>query len=280
MFVRSGSYTGNIVIDKSVSLVGQNKDTTTIIGDKTGTNLLITHDNVRVTGFTVQNPNVTLLMWNRKRGIHLLHANNCSVSGNNVLLNGFGEGIWLYGSSQNVISENVVKNGNHGIVLEGSSDNRIINNVFEATYSGIRFIEPHRNTIVANHVSSYYGVSLYSSGNNVFYANRVSGQKSCVFVSSESDLAVAGVNHFDDGTEGNYWSDYNGRDSNGDGIGDTPYLIDGNLTDSYPLMNPVNISIIRELPYWTVLPLLVTAAVLVLIGKKRLTKTSRTQRLA
>ena len=37
---------------------------------------------------------------------------------------------------------------------------------------------------------------------------------------------------------GNYWSDYNGIDSEGDNIGDTPYIIDSDTKDNYPLMQP------------------------------------------
>ncbi len=37
---------------------------------------------------------------------------------------------------------------------------------------------------------------------------------------------------------GNYWSDYIGTDSNGDGIGDTPYILAENNVDGYPLMGP------------------------------------------
>ncbi len=41
---------------------------------------------------------------------------------------------------------------------------------------------------------------------------------------------------WDDGKRGNFWSDYNGTDANGDGIGDTPYVIDVLNEDRYPLV--------------------------------------------
>jgi hypothetical protein len=44
------------------------------------------------------------------------------------------------------------------------------------------------------------------------------------------------INSWDNGMEGNYWSNYVGVDSNLDGIGDTPYVIDANNTDHFPLM--------------------------------------------
>jgi nitrous oxidase accessory protein NosD len=50
--------------------------------------------------------------------------------------------------------------------------------------------------------------------------------------------------NWDNGTQGNYWSDYNGTDANHDGIGDTPYSIDVLDRDRFPLMqSPINPSI-------------------------------------
>jgi hypothetical protein len=59
----------------------------------------------------------------------------------------------------------------------------------------------------------------------------------------------------DNGSIGNYWSDYRGTDSNVDGIGDTAYVFDKNHLDHYPLMTPFNISSTPELtPDWLAAP--------------------------
>ena len=53
-------------------------------------------------------------------------------------------------------------------------------------------------------------------------------------------------NTWDNGCEGNYWDDYNGTDSDEDGIGDTEYTIDEDNIDRFPLMklswNPCDIN--------------------------------------
>lgn len=81
----------------------------------------------------------------------------------------------------------------------------------------------------------------------------------------------------DDGypSGGNYWSDYSGVDeksgpnqdlSGSDGIGDTPYVIDENNTDHYPL---INFYVIPEFPSFLILPLFMMATLLAVIACKR-----------
>jgi hypothetical protein len=72
-------------------------------------------------------------------------------------------------------------------------------------------------------------------------------------------------NFWDNGSEGNYWSNYNGTDANRDGIGDTPYIIEVNSTDRYPLM-----SIIPEFPSLLTPALFMTATLsAVIVHRKR-----------
>ena len=74
------------------------------------------------------------------------------------------------------------------------------------------------------------------SSSNTFYHNNFINN-------SQNGLDPSGGNIWDNGSAGNYWDEYRGMDANGDGIGDTPYPIPGNLSsDVYPLMKPFGFS--------------------------------------
>jgi hypothetical protein len=85
-----------------------------------------------------------------------------------------------------------------------------------------------------------------SSNNKIFQNNFVNNNRPAGAASFNSQSSG---NSWDNGQKGNFWDDYNGTDTNGDGIGDTPYEIytknrSGTLfpknTDLYPLMAPFN----------------------------------------
>jgi parallel beta-helix repeat protein len=76
------------------------------------------------------------------------------------------------------------------------------------------------------------GLWVENSSYNTFYHNNFIDDEIRVHVQNSFN------NSWDNGCEGNYWSDYKGTDLDGDGIGDTPYIIDENDIDNYPLMSP------------------------------------------
>ena len=91
-----------------------------------------------------------------------------------------------------------------------------------------------------------YGIHILSTANDIFYHNDFMDNDYQISPFTAAEMA----GYLDDGSEGNFWSDYNGTGADGDSIGDTPYTI-GLVTDRYQLMAPFDIdSVTVELPKW------------------------------
>jgi parallel beta-helix repeat protein len=133
----------------------------------------------------------------------------------------------LVAQSTNCTLVNITLSGNLGPLLHG----------------GLTFFKSNNNLIVNNKIlNNSVGVCLYQSNNNVFYHNSFVNNNRLVISNFHSPFSEPtgshSINKWDNDAEGNFWSDYNGTDSNGDGIGDSPYIIDANNQDRYPLMEP------------------------------------------
>ncbi|MCW4044109.1 MAG: right-handed parallel beta-helix repeat-containing protein [Candidatus Bathyarchaeota archaeon] len=186
IFVKKGNYTEVLVIDKTLSLRGEDKDATIINGGKAATVILIRHDNVEVSGFTIvydatpNNPQ-SIWMWStRLAGIHVLNAKNCKIFGNRVL--DCGCGIWLYGASQNSVSDNYVARNDYGIRIEASDNNFVGSNMVTGNWGGMRLISAVNNTLRSNSMinnAQHFGVSSPSPSayvNDVDASNTVDGK--------------------------------------------------------------------------------------------------------
>ena len=90
-----------------------------------------------------------------------------------------------------------------------------------------------------NITNSGCGTSIYGSNRNIISNNNYV-DNTFQFSANEDYYLTWGGNLSINTINGNYWSDYNGTDVNGDGIGDTPYFIDENNQDNQPLINPAN----------------------------------------
>lgn len=163
--------------------------------------------------------------------VALVMCENITVQNLNLANN--GDGIFLVFTTHSSIVGNILTNNHNGIKFWGSSSNRIVGNDIRENGNGIFFSG-----------AMYLNVFHYPSPNNIIYNNN--------FVDNENNVAdVAGSwwlqdstpaeNIWDRGSEGNYWSNYNGSDSNSDEIGEAPYVIDEQNQDNYPIMSPVNI---------------------------------------
>ena len=174
-------------------------------------------------------------------------------------------GVSSYPCYNNTATGNVILNCNSGIFLEGSKNIITGNNVSYCEYGGVHIAlsnftvvsgnllthngmgiwinKGDHNTIFGNTlISNDHGFDVRYCNNNTFYQNNVINNTIQAYL-------VDTINEWDNGypSGGNYWSDYTGVDffsgsyqneTGSDGIGDTPYVIDENNQDNYPLVNP------------------------------------------
>jgi len=135
ILVEKGVYFENVIIGKSISLLGENKSNTIIDGNNVGTVLDVRADYVNVSGLTVQRsgifPNAGIFIcYNPNLPPPETWSIHTNISNNILKWNSYG--ILLRFSSYNSISGNVFVDNSAGIMLENASYNAILGNVMHA----------------------------------------------------------------------------------------------------------------------------------------------------
>lgn len=225
VYVAKGNYTEHLAINKTLSLIGEDRDTTIIDGFDADTVISISADNVVIEQITV----LKSVLRTSDTGIRVIGAKGIFISQTKVL--NTSAGIIFSSSIDSLISDSAILSNYYGLYLLYCNNNSFLNNVFSG---------------------NVYAISLYFSIINTFAGNTLSGNSQGVFLPQTSNRNYFYHNNFRDkapvisdalnswnrGNEGNYWANYNftNRDLNSDGISDELYTIDERNFDYYPLM--------------------------------------------
>jgi parallel beta-helix repeat protein len=163
-------------------------------------------------------------------------------------------GIFVYNGSNVLLTNNTIINTRHpgvfvstvGIDIVGGSSNKIIGNKLENNSDGLTFSHTQDNIIAGNNVTANHGwfieiawgIGFIDSSNNVIFNNNFIDNRGQVYTEDST-------NKWDNGEEGNYWSDYTSRHPNAtevdcSGIWYTPFFINEDNIDRFPLTEPVD----------------------------------------
>ena len=194
VYVYSGTYNENIIINKSIQLLGESKETTVINGNDSGDVITITVDYVIISGFTIEdsgddysnhdagikllsNENIitdNCITYNRE-GIYLSSSNGNNISSNSINYN--RNAIRLHDASKhNIISGNTIItwSSSFGVYIENSSDNNMIfqNTITNPDGWALYILESQENNISDNTVmKSEYGISMVYSNDSIISNN-------------------------------------------------------------------------------------------------------------
>ncbi|NIU11963.1 MAG: hypothetical protein GWN81_24650, partial [Phycisphaerae bacterium] len=173
------------------------------------------------------------IMSSKINGIYSLYSDFTNIRNNTFSECAYG--IQLYGTSNNVVLGNTMVQNGYGVYLVYANSNTVDSNLASNNDWAIAMYDSDSNNVIQNTASyNTYGIHIttYSTENTIALNNIIKNemQKHQDLISGGNiwNKAISGKNY------GNYWTDYEGQDTNEDGVGDT--LIPHLGVDNYPLI--------------------------------------------
>jgi parallel beta-helix repeat protein len=179
----SSPYVDPVIIHKSITLMGEDKNTTIIDGNQEGphgSNIEITADSVIVSNFTFLNTKGYY-----EFSIIKIHSNDNQISNNIFNPTQYCRGIYIFNGDRNFITENIF-NGiyNDGIIAEYANNTIITENICGGKNSGIVIDDSSNNIVLSNQLVGTYFIGIFIRGRN----NTVS--ENCICHAEDSTLAA------------------------------------------------------------------------------------------
>jgi len=178
VFVRNGTYDEIIFVNKSLSLIGEDRDTTIIDGGRRdGYVVYVKAENVVIQGFTIQSYIFSI-------GIRLDNARNSSIVDNNIMHNGYGILVW--GSPYtNVSANNLYGNINIGIGVAGSHNVHVSsNNIHYTVQIGVAVSYCNPSYVYDNRITQCrWGLIIGGSGVYIFSNSFVGNLGNAIYLS-------------------------------------------------------------------------------------------------
>jgi len=218
-----------IFIRPDGSIEGTNKiyrngDTYIFSGDiEDSYGIIVEKNNVKIDGqgHTLRSVPRILPVGSWDFGIELSNVTTGNVTVKNLNIIDFNIGVYIW-TTNNTIIHNTVKGSNVGIFLAACPNIIVANYVTNNTQGVFLGPIPVEHEIVYN---KFYLNSFVNNTWNVYDCE-------CAEPQWKQHLNI-----WNNGTCGNYWTDYTGTDTDENGIGDTPYQVTSDDVDIFPLMS-------------------------------------------
>jgi parallel beta-helix repeat protein len=168
----------NVVIHKSIHLIGEDRNSTVIDGREKGPVITVTIPKVNISGFTIRNGSKGILV---KIHWFIAQSDYIAISKNIIVDN--SDGIYLDTSNYNTINENkIYSNSKQGIFLHNSHHNTISKNKISNSNKGIYAYYSESNLILKNTIDSKVGIHLLRGDFNFVSENKISNNNLGIWI--------------------------------------------------------------------------------------------------